>query len=202
MRVPMWMAIVALVGCARGPVLRQPVGESTVGTTRLTSAPILPSRPQEAPASGERDQARREPDACASMTPSVEFSFDSAVVNRTEDADLQNVARCLATPSLASATVLLVGHADPSGPSSYNLALGLERAHSVKEELVKKGIAAERIITATSGEAGAAREGTADGRRVDVWIRREGGGVAAPPPTEHQGAPGIPLWGPVLPESR
>lgn len=178
MRRPLVIAGLALLGaCERGPALRQPVGETHRVETRLTAA-VLPSRGD---AAGAPATDQTPPESCAGVRLRIEFEFDSALVDRAANGDLERLARCLITRPFAAATILLVGHTDPRGPSSYNLALGLDRAERVKDRLVRYGVAAGRITTATSGEeARSARQDGGPSRRVDVWLSRESSGSAPP----------------------
>jgi hypothetical protein len=47
--------------------------------------------------------------------------------------------------SRGSARITATGHTDTSGPESYNMALSLRRANSVKAELVRQGVPADAI---------------------------------------------------------
>jgi outer membrane protein OmpA-like peptidoglycan-associated protein len=76
-----------------------------------------------------------------------------------------------------NADILVIGHTDGLGPESYNEALSLSRAESVRDYMVERGFRAEIIRTAGYGE----REplpGTEDGqlsnpqnRRVEITVR-------------------------------
>lgn len=44
------------------------------------------------------------------------------------------------------------GHCDKRGPAAYNLALGARRSNSVRNQLVKEGVDAERIFTISYGK--------------------------------------------------
>jgi len=61
--------------------------------------------------------------------------------------------------------IVVEGHADEIGSTKHNLALSLERADSVRKQLVMLGIEPEQIIVAGHGES-------AMGRRVRVWCSR------------------------------
>jgi len=52
----------------------------------------------------------------------------------------------------ADALVIVEGHCDERGTEAYNLALGERRARSVRDYLVTRGIAADRISTISYGE--------------------------------------------------
>jgi hypothetical protein len=55
--------------------------------------------------------------------------------------------------SRGSARITATGHTDTSGPESYNMALSLRRANSVKAELVRQGVAADAIAVVGRGES-------------------------------------------------
>jgi OOP family OmpA-OmpF porin len=48
--------------------------------------------------------------------------------------------------------VVLQGHTDAKGTDQYNEKLGLQRAESVRQELVSQGVTADRLSTVTFGE--------------------------------------------------
>ena len=55
--------------------------------------------------------------------------------------------------SRGSARITATGHTDTSGPESYNMALSLRRANSVKNELVRQGVPADAIAVVGKGES-------------------------------------------------
>ena len=72
-----------------------------------------------------------------------------------------------------SAHITLIGHTDNVGSAEYNLRLSEGRVNSVKAELVKRGIDANRINTIGKGETepiadNSTPEGRAENRRVEV----------------------------------
>ena len=75
-----------------------------------------------------------------------------------------------------STRIVLVGHADLSGPASYNLRLSLRRADAVRAALAQRGVATERTSVTALGDTEPAVK-TARGvreprnRRVVVTIR-------------------------------
>jgi OOP family OmpA-OmpF porin len=75
-----------------------------------------------------------------------------------------------------STRIVLVGHADLSGPASYNLRLSLRRADAVRAALAQRGVATERTSVTALGDTEPAVP-TARGvreprnRRVVVTIR-------------------------------
>jgi outer membrane protein OmpA-like peptidoglycan-associated protein len=72
-----------------------------------------------------------------------------------------------------SAKITITGHTDYTGPAAYNYHLGLQRAERIKRLLVKRGIAAERIIVLSKGEeqpvtSNKTQQGRAKNRRVEI----------------------------------
>jgi peptidoglycan-associated lipoprotein len=67
----------------------------------------------------------------------------------------------------------LVGHADPRGEDSYNLALGERRANGVKKYLTNAGLNGDQGELTSRGEmdaTGADEEGWKKDRRVDIVL--------------------------------
>ncbi|MEZ2721506.1 outer membrane protein OmpA [Paenalcaligenes hominis] len=101
------------------------------------------------------------------------FDFDKATLKPEGRQVLDQVAD--QASSLELETLIAVGHTDSTGPEAYNQKLSERRANSVKEYLVSKGIAADRIYTEGKGEldpiaTNATREGRAQNRRVEIEI--------------------------------
>ena len=75
-----------------------------------------------------------------------------------------------------SARITATGHTDKSGPDSYNMALSLRRANTVKDALVREGVPATAISVIGKGETQPLVQ-TADGvrepqnRRVEIVIQ-------------------------------
>ncbi len=70
----------------------------------------------------------------------------------------------------------ITGHADASGSNQYNMKLGNKRAQSVKIYFQSKGIAADKIVTASKGEEEPVAdnktvEGKAKNRRSEIIIK-------------------------------
>jgi peptidoglycan-associated lipoprotein len=80
----------------------------------------------------------------------VYFEFDRSGLTEQARAALDRNAEFLrANPGLRTR---IEGHCDERGTVEYNLALGDRRAHSAKEYLVQRGIAADRLTTVSFGE--------------------------------------------------
>jgi len=80
----------------------------------------------------------------------VFFDFDQYNLRSDAQATLDRQADWLATYSAVQ--VIIEGHADERGTREYNLALGARRANAVKDYLVGRGVAADRIQTISYGK--------------------------------------------------
>ena len=72
----------------------------------------------------------------------------------------------------------VTGHADATGTETYNQALGMRRAESVRSYFVGQGIPSERIETSSQGESipvadNATSQGKAKNRRTEIIIKNQ-----------------------------
>ncbi len=103
------------------------------------------------------------------------FANNSTIVGSQFHAHLDELANLLlSSPEL---TVLLIGHSDQTAASdrAYNKRLSLNRANSVKNFLMRKGVQGDRIEVSTAGfDAPIANNdsplGRAQNRRVEIKI--------------------------------
>ncbi len=75
-----------------------------------------------------------------------------------------------------SARLLIVGHTDNTGSAAINNPLSVDRAQSVREYLVTRGVASARVETAGRGDrepvaSNASDAGRAKNRRVEIFLR-------------------------------
>ena len=106
------------------------------------------------------------------------FAFDSAELNDSGKAVIDEYRNSLGNELTDSYMVLVVGHTDSSGDATYNDALSLKRAQSVADYLVSTGANEEaiRVIGRGSRESIASnetREGRMENRRVDILLVAE-----------------------------
>ena len=80
----------------------------------------------------------------------VYFDYDKSDVRADQQAAVQSDAQFLTQHSNINFTV--EGHCDSRGSTEYNLALGDQRANTVKNALVTAGIGAARIKTISYGK--------------------------------------------------
>ena len=77
-------------------------------------------------------------------------------------------------------SIRITGHTDNVGSDKANMTLSEGRAKAVRSEIIKRGIAAERIEAEGKGETepiadNATEEGRAQNRRVEFTIIATGG---------------------------
>jgi len=104
----------------------------------------------------------------------VYFAFNSADLDAAGSATLDAYAAWLNDKNAVAITI--EGNCDQRGSREYNLALGQQRADSVKGYLVERGVSASRIDTVSFGEERAACSGTgeacwAQNRHADIVSR-------------------------------
>ena len=81
----------------------------------------------------------------------VHFALDKSFISETSGEVLDRVAEVL--QKYPFIVVELQGHTDPRASNAYNLALGKRRSLSVRNYLLRKGIAPERMTIRTFGES-------------------------------------------------
>ena len=83
------------------------------------------------------------------LTATIHFEYDAFTIGSADMALLdQKAAIMQANPGLR---IRITGHCDERGSDEYNLALGMNRATSAKEYLVRRGVDPSRIEVASLG---------------------------------------------------
>jgi outer membrane protein OmpA-like peptidoglycan-associated protein len=82
--------------------------------------------------------------------PDMNFDFNKRTLNKAGKRKAEMVAKMLLDGQPVD--VELQGHADARGATSYNEKLGMDRADTVKKELVSLGVASEHLYTVSFGE--------------------------------------------------
>jgi peptidoglycan-associated lipoprotein len=80
----------------------------------------------------------------------VYFDFDRSNIKRSEKSKLDEVAECFKGDHVARMTI--GGHTDEEGDVSYNMALGEERANSVRKYLERVGVNSSLLNPVSYGE--------------------------------------------------
>lgn len=87
---------------------------------------------------------------CGSVIHGIRFAFDSAALQPDSDPVLAELYRGLrADPS---ASIVIEGHTSSEGATDYNQGLSERRAAAVRADLVRRGLAAERLRAVGVGE--------------------------------------------------
>ncbi len=103
----------------------------------------------------------------------INFEFDSAKIKEDSEIKLDEAAGTLeANPSIK---VSIEGHTCSTGSEEYNLGLSKRRADAVKDYLISKGIAGERLSTVGKGEEDPiapndTQEGRSKNRRIEFVV--------------------------------
>src|SRR5512147_772676 len=169
-------ASVVLLAVACGGAEKKPV-EAPVAATAPTAPAVQKSAP---PSNVDNDPSRGQLNiedairkACGITDAEAYFAYDSANVKPEYKKVLKKLADCFTTGPLKGKVMRLVGHADPRGEDSYNLALGGQRADNVKKIIVAEGMDAAKTETSSRGEmdaSGTDEASWAKDRRVDVLL--------------------------------
>jgi outer membrane protein OmpA-like peptidoglycan-associated protein len=134
-----------------------------------------------------KERAAQELDAIPDAN--VEIEGDSVVVSFAGEVMFDSGSRNLSPGALArldsvaatinrypDADLIVKGHTDSLGPEDANMRLSEDRAVMVKNQLVQKGVTANRVTTLGFGESqplvtNATPEGRAQNRRVTLELR-------------------------------
>ena len=142
----------ALVGAALGHLLCDPVEEPP---------PAPPPPPPPPPATPKRIE----------LSADAHFDFDSAKLKPEGERKIDEIVEPLR--DAAEVRIVVEGYTDSIGSDAYNQRLSQRRADAVRDYMVSRGIATERIETRGHGEAdpvatNATPEGRARNRRVVI----------------------------------
>jgi outer membrane protein OmpA-like peptidoglycan-associated protein len=104
----------------------------------------------------------------------ISFDTGSAAIKPQLRAVLDPFANSLRDDP--GARLMIVGHTDNTGSDAVNNPLSVERAHSVRDYLVTRGVANSRVETAGRGERepiadNSTEAGRAKNRRVEIFLR-------------------------------
>lgn len=164
-------ASLLLVACSSTPIAEAPVGSPAAASAPGTSlaAPAQSSVPSVRAAIPAADAAG--PAAAARV---LYFDYDSSAIRPEFQPAIDAHARWLAARQDRRMTI--AGHTDERGGREYNLALGQQRAESVRRALQLLGVRGAQVETISYGEekpAAAGQEETAwaRNRRADLSYR-------------------------------
>ena len=121
------------IGCNKDA--EEPAPEETAGSEIPEPEPEVDVEPVEQP--------------CVVET--VYFAFDSAELDSSSRAALQEAVECFRGQG-SGVSLLLSGAADPRGTEEYNIALGERRAQAVRSYLTSLGLDGNSVSTTSVGE--------------------------------------------------
>ena len=107
------------------------------------------------------------------MPEAITFAFNSSTLNRNAYPVLDRVADTLR--EYDQTMIEIAGHTDSIGSDAYNDKLSRERAQSVANYLISRGISGQRLIITGAGErypiaSNDTEAGRAENRRVEMTI--------------------------------
>lgn len=105
----------------------------------------------------------------------INFKFDSSVIDEESKPRVTKFSEFLKCSKEYKAEI--IGHTDSVGTDAYNQKLSQRRADAVRNELVKDGVAADRVTTTAKGESepiatNKTREGRAENRRIEAQLTK------------------------------
>lgn len=113
------------------------------------------------------------------LSGAVLFTSGKADLLPTAELKLQEVADALIKQD-PDANIIIEGHTDAQGDAKYNKGLSERRAQSVRDYLVSRGIAADRVKAKGFGSSRSiadnrSQEGRANNRRVEIVVSPRAG---------------------------
>ncbi|MFZ3042418.1 MAG: OmpA family protein [Thiobacillus sp.] len=101
----------------------------------------------------------------------VNFDFDKATLRQEDIGSLDNNVATLKT--WGDVDIEVAGHTDSMGSDAYNMKLSQQRAEAVRNFLISRGVAADRLTAKGYGESqpvadNATEEGRYKNRRVEL----------------------------------
>lgn len=177
----------AAIGAAVGIVVGGLIGHFFFDEDIPPVAPPPPPEPLPEPEVAAVEEERR----VTLEFGGVNFGFDQYRIPDNYFPELDKAAHDLLAGTTAS--VIIEGFTDDIGSEEYNDRLGLRRAESVRDYLVERGVAPERLSVVSFGESRPVAtndtpEGRAKNRRVELRIRTNGNGNGHGTPPGEGGA--------------
>jgi len=104
------------------------------------------------------------------------FEYDSTKIASNSDKEIEKFATFLT--AYKKYTAKIIAHTDSKGSESYNLKLSKERAQSIVDKLVQRGVDKNQLIAVGKGKSepiasNATEEGRAQNRRVETELIRK-----------------------------
>jgi peptidoglycan-associated lipoprotein len=99
----------------------------------------------------------------------VYFDYDKSAIKSSEGAKVGAVADYL--KGHPEANLVVEGHCDERGTEEYNRALGERRALAIREQLINKGVSADKVTTVSYGKDRPVESGHSE----DAWSKNRRG---------------------------
>ncbi|MFZ0610674.1 MAG: OmpA family protein [Desulfobacterales bacterium] len=157
----------AIIGGLAGAVLGGLLGNQ-IGAYMDRQEAALRQAMAAATAADEASIQRSEDVLIATFKSDLFFGFDSAALKSGAAAELDRVAKVF--NDYPKTLIEIQGHTDSSGPRDYNLTLSKRRADAVRDALVQRGVAPERLTTIGFGESQPISSSAAMNRRVTLVL--------------------------------
>ncbi len=115
------------------------------------------------------------PAAVAAFDLVVRFKYNSDVLEPDARVNLDEFAKALKAPQLASSSFVVEGHTDATGTPSYNLDLSQRRAQAVVRYLSQRGVDTAKLAARGYGQSKpvVADPFSGDNRRVETRLKSE-----------------------------
>ena len=137
-----------LAACSSTPIAEAPVSNAGAATGASSTARSAPSQTAVAPVAASRAPADAAGPTGAARV--VYFEYDSSSIRPEFQSLIDSHARFLASHQERKVTI--AGHTDERGGREYNLALGQQRAESVRRALQLLGVRPAQIEAISFGE--------------------------------------------------
>ena len=164
----------AVAACSSTPTSDQSLSQAQPVAPRASSADKPATQSTTAPASSSSTAGANLGAANPAAARSVYFEYDSSAVTAAYRPVISAHAQNLSQNRARQVTIQ--GNTDERGSREYNLALGQQRADSVKQGLTLLGVPASQIETISFGEEKPQSEGESESaftenRRADIVYR-------------------------------
>ena len=143
-------------------------GQGNLGASRG----ICVGTEEECKSKAEKNEA---PSQKAGLDMMINFALDSAQLDQTARAELDEFAKALKDNRLSTFSFVVEGHTDATGPDRYNQDLSQRRAQSVAAFLEANGVESARLEAIGLGKSHPRVANPYDpvNRRVEMRIRTE-----------------------------
>ncbi|GHV01223.1 peptidoglycan-associated lipoprotein [Campylobacterota bacterium] len=131
-------ALLLLTGCSK-PAQVAPATDEQAATTNSAQ-----------PAATNDPVTQQQPSAFNDSIPVVYFAFDSYTLKADQQDALATAGRLIVGSDV---NFRIEGNCDEWGTEEYNYALGLRRAKSVQDALVRSGVVADHLSLISYGES-------------------------------------------------